>query len=470
MRIALALACAAAVSAAASLEDLRRSAAATAADELVELAQWCHKERLYATRDDLYRLALEYAPDHETARSKLRYVKRQGEWVQARPPAEAKDRNDAAVPEYDRRRRAIGDRFATTVLPQLERGWRASPPAVRARVFAEVFRLDPDHERTRRARGEVRRGNAWILRETPRSEKRCAELVALARAARKEVPPPARGTIAADEKAFGVLWTDVQAGRDWRVLTSAPADEAPDCARVADATRTLLSEALGVPFGTVDGMRLLVLTSKEQYLSVLKAHPKTDEQTLKFDGALSGCWLKDTTTCAMFDGTKERRLEGCARQPLGFHLWGRFGVTGRQGWVWEGMGLYFTYRLTGYRLSYFTRKTRYANQVVTVRGLDAKMRDPKTDWCRLSAEIPAPDWELLLAKDVNQLTNPELVWCYVLAAYVLEAYPHKAARILEDLGKGRASSEVLIEQLGISMPMLAERVPRWAIERAPDPK
>jgi len=97
--------------------------------------------------------------------------------------------------------------------------------------------------------------------------------------------------------------------------------------------------------------------------------------------------------------------------------------------------------------------------------LDAKMRDPKCDWFRLAGELDSPDWELLLSKDVNQLTNADLVWSYVLAGFVLEAYPHKAASILAEVGKGRASSDVLREELGMSLVMLAERVPRWAAER-----
>jgi len=465
MRIALALVCLAAAVPAASLEELRRGAAARAANDLVELAEWCHGERLYKTRDETYRLALAYDPDHETARSKLRYVKRAGEWVQARPPGEPKDRAPDALPAYEERKRAVGGRYAAAVIGRLELGWRASPDAVRERVFAEIFRLDPDHERARRARGETRRGGAWVLRETVRAEKRRGKLAALAKAARDEVPEPEQATLTDEEAGFGVVWTDALQGRDWRLLLAAPAEEGKRCVRVADATRTLLAEALGSRFGRAEGMRLLVMTKREDYLAVLKAHPKSDEKTLKFDGALTGCWLKGTCTTALYDGTAIRRFEGCARQPVGFHLWGRFGVTGKQGWAWEGMGLYFTYLLTGQRLSYFTRRTRYANQGVTVRGLGAKMRDGKTDWFELAGELKRPDWKLLLAKDVNQLTNAELVWSYVLAGFVLEAFPHKAATILAELGKGRPSSAVLPAELGMSLPMLARRVPRFAEER-----
>jgi hypothetical protein len=465
VRILLCLLCLPCVIRAEDLADLRRTARAQAADDLVGLASWCQSKKLYFSRDESYRLALEFNPDHAVARKKLRYQKRQGEWVQVRKPGPATDRNDAALPEFDERLRKVGGRYAETVIAQLERGWRSAPLATRAAVFAEIFRLDPDHARTRRAHGDVRRTDRWVLRETPRAAKRRVRLVEMARDALREVPPPRRSTLTQEEKAFKVLWKDVLQGSDWRLLIAAPPTEARRCLQVADASRLLLQDALGVQFGTVPGMRLLVMPTKAEYLSVLKNHPPTDEQTLKFDGALSGCWLKDSQTCSMFDNTADRRLEGCARQPVGFHLWGRFGLTGKQGWAWEGLGLYFTYQLTGHRLSYFTRKTRYANQAVAVRGLDAKMRDKETDWFKLAGELDPPDWKLLLAKDVNQLTNPELVWSYALAGFLLEAYPHKVAPVLEQLGKGRGSEEVLREKLGLPVELLATRVARFAKER-----
>jgi hypothetical protein len=457
--------CLCALARAESLEDLRRAASAQAAQDLVELAKWCQASKLYRSRDDSYRLALLYDPDHKVARAKLRFTRRQGAWVQVRPPAASSDRNPKALPEFEQRMRAVGDRYARVVIGELERGWRTAPLATRARAFEEIFRLDPDHARARRAHGEVRIKDRWVLRETPRASKRRVRLAELVRDALRESPPPKREPLTKEEMAFGVLWKDVQQGRDWRLLISAPAPEARRCLQVADASRLLLAGALDVEFGTVDGMRLLVMPTKADYLLVLKNHPATDAQTFKFDSTLSGCWLKDSQTCSMFDGTVERRFEGCARQPVGYHLWGRFGLTGKQGWAWEGMGLYFTYRLTGHRLSYFTRKTRYANQAVGVRGLDVKMRDKRTDWFKLAGELKPPDWKLLLAKDVNQLSNEELVWSYVLAGFVLEAYSHKAAAILEQLGKGRGSEEVLREKLGLPLELLAERVVRWATER-----
>jgi hypothetical protein len=448
-----------------SLDDLRLTASSQAAENLVELAMWCHARKLYHSRDQSYRLALEFNSNHPVARSKLRYTKRQGRWVRVRPPARSTDRNADAAAEYEQRLRKIADWYAGVVIVELEKGWRNAPPRTRAKVFAEIFRLDPDHARARRARGEVRRKERWVLRETPRASKRRLHLAELARDALRESPPPRREPLTKEEKALGVSWKEVQQGRDWRLLISAPASEARRCLQVADASRLLLAGALDVEFGTVDGMRLLVMPTKADYLLVLKNHPATDAQTLKFDSTLSGCWLKDSRTCSMFDGTAERRFEGCARQPVGFHLWGRFGLTGKQGWAWEGMGLYFTYRLTGHRLSYFTRKTRYANQAVGIRGLDAKMRDKRTDWFKLAGELKPPDWKLLVAKDVNQLSNQELVWSYVLSGFVLEAYSHKAAPILEQLGKGRGSEEVLREKLGLPLELLGERVVRWAKER-----
>ena len=111
------------------------------------------------------------------------------------------------------------------------------------------------------------------------------------------------------------------------------------------------------------------------------------------------------------------------------------------------------------------RKTRYAKQTAKTRGIDAKMRAKNANWFALTADLDAPDWKLLLAKDVNQMDPVDLIWSYVLAAFVLEAYPHKANALLVRIGKSESSADALVAELGIPIDELAIRVQRYAHER-----
>jgi len=448
------------------LEQLRKEAAGQAAEELVGLAKWCQSKGNNASRNGIWKFILELDPDHEVARRKLRYVRRESKWVQRSVPPAAKDRNAGALEELDGRRRAIGERYAEHVIPHLERGWRASPSATRARVYRELFALDPDHVRARHARGEVRVKKIWVLRETARGVTRRVEMEKLLKEAFGEVPSPLLSKPTDAERALGVRWHSALDGQDWRLVTAAPAFEALRCIRVADASRMLIDSTLGRESKRVPpALRLLMVDTRPAYETALRAHPHTDDESYKFNAAVSSCWLPKSSTCLMFDATVNQRFEGSARQPVGFHLWSYFGLTGRHGWAWEGFGLYFTYQLTGYRLSSYVRQTRYAKQSVKARGIDAKMRKPNANWFKLSADLDAPDWKLLLSKDVNQMNSVDLIWSYLLTAFVLEAYPEKANSLLTRIGKGTASADALAAGLELPLDELGLRVRRYAKER-----
>ena len=452
------------------LEQLRKNAAEQAAEELVELAKWCQSKGNNASRNRIWNFILELDPDHAWARRKLRYVRRHSEWVQRGVPPAAKDRDAGALDELDRRRRAIGGHYAEHVVPHLERSWRTAAPATRARVYRELFALAPDHVRAHHARGEVRVKKRWVLRETPRGATRRIVMAQLLKEAFGEVPSPILSKPTDAERALGVKWHSALKGQDWRLVTAAPAFEALRGIRVADASRLLIESTLGRDSKRAPpALRLLMVATRPEYETVLKAHPHTDEKSYKFDSAVSSCWLPKSNTCLMFDATVNQRFEGSARQPVGYHLWSYFGLTGRHGWAWEGFGLYFTYQLTGYRLSYYVRQTRYAKDAAGLaaktRGIDAKMRKPAANWFKLSADLDAPDWKLLLSKDVNQMDSVDLLWSYLLAAFVLEAYPDKANALLTRIGKGAASADALVAELELPLDDLALRVRRYAKER-----
>ena len=54
-----------------------------------------------------------------------------------------------------------------------------------------------------------------------------------------------------------------------------------------------------------------------------------------------------------------RRLDGAARQTLGTLLMDAYGVDGRHGWAWEGLGLYLVERMVGTRLTHYVQRGRY---------------------------------------------------------------------------------------------------------------
>ena len=66
-----------------------------------------------------------------------------------------------------------------------------------------------------------------------------------------------------------------------------------------------------------------------------------------------GGWLDSPNRLAEWSPSPDRRLDGAARQTLGTLLMDAFGIDGRCGWAWEGVGLYMIHDLVGTRLTWF---------------------------------------------------------------------------------------------------------------------
>lgn len=454
------------------LESQRREASAQAVEELLELATWCGQKKLYRSRDDLYELVLKFDTDQPVARRKLRYLKAAGGgWKRTRPPPKTSDRQLNLHPERDRRRREIASRFADALLPTIEKGGATMSLKTRARVLAETFLLDPEQESARALNGEVKVGSRWMLVESRRAKVRQRELTRAARSALAKAPKPGPVEPTEEEKSYGVQWiTALDAGR-WRVLCSTPAVEAPSYIRAADASDSFFESVFGTGRVVFARRRLLMTDTKQNYQAILSRDPKFTEREYEWKKDMRSAWFSKSRTCIV-RGDRPTRIEMAARQPLGFLLQRYFKVSARHGWVWEGVGLYLTHKLTGYRRTTFVRKTGYAEGDARRNAASGKLWEEMelegADWFLIAAgRIDAgatPDWSHMLSKDVNQMDTLDLLFAYVLGAYLLESHPDKLVGTLKAIGSGKASTAVLQETLGMPLAAIEKRVNRWVRE------
>ena len=143
-----------------------------------------------------------------------------------------------------------------------------------------------------------------------------------------------------------------------------------------------------------------------------------------------------------------------------------YGVSGQNGWAWEGMGLYLVYQLTGTRKTYFIDRQAYARTSQTT--LWPKLQDPQTDWLvegrALLAGAAAPGLEFLLGRSVDTMRDEDLLVAYVLSAYLLEGRPDDVPRILRRIGAGEHPVRVFEDVMGFSVPVLEGRLRRWLDE------
>jgi len=456
------------------LEELRRGSTEQATADLVKLAEWCKGKKLYRSRLDVYRKILELDPDHAIARRKLRFVKgKDGKWERLRPLPETRDRKPQYYEELAAKRKRIGAMYAAPLLALVKKSGATTPDATRERVLREIYLLDPDHKGARAANGEVHDGKRWVLRETQTAAVRRLVLRTKVRELLGELPVGKKVEPTEEEKAYGVDWKASLQGTTWRLLYAADAFEAPGCLRVADATDGVFEAVFGIGTVHLAGRRILMMDDAAKYEKVITAAPHMTKEYLEYVKQLSSCWLPRSRTCVSNKPFPDWRMEICARQPFGLMLDEYFEVAPRHGWVWDGVGLYLTHALTGFRRSTFVRVTRYAEDEKNKpeQRLWGELLPTNADWFAIAAQRiengKTPDWKLMLSKDVNQMEVNDLLFSFVLAAYLVEAQADHLPGILKEVGENKASADVLQAMLGMRLSRLEQRVYRWVREHGP---
>jgi len=453
------------------LEELRRGNSEQAAADLVNLAEWCKGKKLYSSRLELYKLILELDTDHKLARRKLRFVRgKGGKWVRRRPLHDTRDRAPELHGEHQEKRREIAAKFAASLVVMIRKSGTTTPEATRERVLREIFLLDPEHASARAANEETKVGSRWVLKETVAAKlrrrmlrKRVVKLI-LQHSAPKAVKPTE------EEKSYGVVWKATLQGTYWRMLYSADAFEAIGCLRIADSTEGLFETVFDMGGVYFAGRRLLITDEEAKYLRVLQRCKKMTKKGYERGKQLGSTWLPESRTCVCKMPFVEWRIEISARQPLGLLLDEYFDLSTRHGWVWEGVGLYLTHTLTGHRRTTFVRVTRYAEEKKNdpQKRLWGELLPTRANWFAVAARRiesgETPDWKLLLSNDVNQMSVNELLFSYMLAAYLIEAHPDKLADILKDIGTNKASADVLQAALGMPLARMESRLYRWVRE------
>ena len=183
---------------------------------------------------------------------------------------------------------------------------------------------------------------------------------------------------------------------------------------------------------------------------------------------LDGSGIQGTGDYAHWGPEEERRLDGLVRQALAWLLVESYGVSPESGWALEGFGLYLCRELIGTRLTWFVKPSE--NTVASEdNALRARLLDTRTNWMNEANKVlqgeHSPKLEFVLGKTVNNLTTEDLLYSYVLAAFLLEARPEVIPPLLRAIGGGATSQDALQKELGLDLPRIDGLVRRWLTER-----
>lgn len=451
------------------LDEEREAARVELVASFEVLAEWAGSKKLFAKRAGVYRQLVHFEPGHEVALRGLGYTKdKNGDWKEPKGKRPPRDFDKVAAKTFDERNVAVTELYLVTLLGLLERYGEEVTPQQRSAVVEDLLFADPNDERARALIGEARQEGAWVLLETVRAKAQRPKIKDLVRKAFRGVAKAEVVEPNAQEAAFGLRWKGVYATPLVRSLGTGSAKEAERMTQAMAASLSLFNDALGAEATLPSELTVYTLANEGEKDVFLGAHPGIDDEYRKFLTQLEGSGIMGTDDFAQWAADPLRRLDSLVRISIMWMFVDGFGVTPKTGWAFEGFGLYLTRELVGTRLTWFVRPSEYLVKAED-NALQERLLDTRTNWMNEALKVLSkpkrPNLPIFLGKDVNQLTTEELLYSYVLAAYLLEAYPERIPKILRRIGEGESSVPVLEQELGRPMAELPAHLLRWLGER-----
>lgn len=444
-----------------ALDDRLAKARADAVRGLEETAAWATEHRLIGGRHRALRRVLRFAPDHALARAVLEYAKskKDGRWVQASTYREPADWNKDALPEYERRVKAVLTAFRNDALVALEEAGDAAG-ARREATLDELAALLPDDETVRKARGDVRLGARWVMPETAKSVERRAELAAFARDARASAKPPVPATGPA---AKG--WSSALRAGDVTVFGSL---DAATCRRALDLCQTYPAFFAAVfgPSTVVEPTTYYLLRDADEAARVFASHDDAANGAKLRAAGLGGGWLSTGETFLAWSGEAEVTIQMVVRATIDSWSLERFHHDDR-GWVSEGVGRVLSWHFAGFA------GTPIVSVEETQLGKDDEdeaVPAPTGDWLVPAREVvrKATPRRLaaLLTMRLTAMRTADTLLAYALAAYLLEGAPDRTEALIEATVESDDAEAAVRKALGFGVESLLLRLRRWTEETA----
>jgi hypothetical protein len=438
------------------------------ARDLDELAAWCQENKLYLGRDNCYQLLIRFTPDHKDARKRLKYTRKDGEWVRGNysPP---ENRNEEMEPIYLERIQKIVSTYVSNMLGILERTYTGRETPERMAALADLVHVDPSNAEIRDLMGEANRRGKWVLKETVSAEKRHADLLDTAKEAIAAVKSPKMIAPTDEEKDLGVRWISAFQGEWWRALGTVPAKEVDRCLRHMEASDDIFNAAFGLEFHCPAGCGFYLLNGKKQAGTVLEKHPAFGDAQRKYLLGLTAAWIPGKRIFFKWSDSEDMRLDGSVRNAVGIMMLMSFGISTKRGWVWEGLGLYLDEIITGSRRTVFvTRKIHTTTEKEAKFDIERRMKAPGANWLLIARDLydagAAPDLNVMSRKEVNDLTNEDLIVGYALSRYIVEGNPELATKFFLFHGETQGIYDTIDQVFKRPVGSFLERFRRWLQE------
>jgi hypothetical protein len=450
-------------------EELRERELGGMITRLREHAEWCKKNKLWLQRSLAYEALLQFDPDDEGAHRGLGHKKlKDGSWVAGKRPKPV-DRSKRDLEEAETRRKAIAEPFVAALQGLYERQGDELPAPLQERLIKDVLAVDPENVWAHGLRLEVKHEGAWVMMEVANTAGCREELAKFEALTREELEPAAAKELTSLESGLELSFTAALERSGVRVVGTVEEEELQKCAENLRVARTLLCETVGSQCAYSSDFTYFLLKNSSEQAVFLSNHPMVEDADRAFYLALESVTLKGARHFGSWSDSGPRRLDSACRQGISNLLYYGHELTAEHGWAFEGVGLYFTNKVTRTNLTWFVAPSRYmsADDDAAFR---AKLSRRNVDWLDearlLLKEGKFPKFHSVVGRSVNRLSTEDLLLCNAVIAYFVEGRPGALSKILKKLGRGRTAHEIFLEELGLDLLQFDERLRRWLVETA----
>lgn len=439
-------------------------------DKLDKLAGWCSQKKLLLEKARIYELVLRFDPDHKKARKVLGFKRRKGEWIQSSTYREPRNYNSTALELLPAKRTETVSFYIDEVLALMERT-EALPNLLRREKLNLLLELGPEDERVRKALGQSKVGDRWVLSETSNALATRAEVQTLARECLQSADLGRVDDPIAVEETLLLPWKYILQTNYVRVAGTTSEEEVTNVMRVTEAAGDLFRKLFDSRTYHLPGFHIYVMEPGHQKDKFLALHPLIRDEDRAFIESLEAAGIPRTAQVAVWANTPRERLDRVTRQSIGYFLSEEFGIGLEHGWAWEGFGMYLTYQLTGTRLTFYMEPGRYEAQgqdAENQRELMKRLYYPNSDWLLEARNYftsnRRPSLGFSLGRKVNDLTSEDLLISYALARYLLEGWPVETPQMLRKIGAGGRPQAIVPEVFGMPFRELERRFWQWLEE------
>lgn len=447
--------------------DARRAAArAELVKGLEGYAEWCTGKNLFQARLKACELLLQLEPEHAQAHKALGHARaKDGTWKVPEKTKPPRDFDKQALAEAPERWREATDAYLAAMTGLLESGKLSADQ--RQAAAGAVFLVDPENERVHVLLGEKKTDKGWVLPETVRAKERRQEMLEAVRKAFEQAPAMKTVELDAREKAIPLKLTAF-AAPGLRVVGTTGEEELRRAAQAVLALEVFLQTVFASTYSLPDNLTVFLLADPSQRVPFVANHPAIPAAQRAQYELLEGGGIQGTNDFAFWTGDTQRRIDGIVRLVLGFWLSGAFEIGVRQGWAYEGFGLFLTRSLVRSRLTWLAQASTVADAKADM-ALRQKLLEPETNWpdeaLRMLLEKRTPPLAELFTKDASALTTEDVLYSYILATYLLETHPEVIAKMLKRLGTGYPGISAFCEALEMDAATFERHLERWLKER-----